>query len=136
MPEFVRRPLEGLYPLVPLSLDADEDLDDPTVRLWRDRRAINVTELERLNAIWAGPLAEVPLMAMDPGPALVGAVARSGATDAASDAAAGATDTASGALAGATDAAGASGTAAPSCAPHATGACEAAAAANAGTGDS
>ena len=56
--------------------DADEDLDDPTVRLWRDRRAVNVTELERLNAICAGPLAEVPLMAMDPGPALVGAVAR------------------------------------------------------------
>ena len=62
----------ALYP----AFDADEDDDDPTVRLWRDRRAINVTQLERLNAIWAGPLAEVPLLPMDPGPALVGAVAR------------------------------------------------------------
>jgi len=26
MPEFVRRPLEGLFPLVPLSLDADEEI--------------------------------------------------------------------------------------------------------------
>ena len=62
----------ALYP----AFDHEEDDDDPTLQLWRDRRAINVTQLERLNAIWAGPLAEVPLLPMDPGPALVGAVAR------------------------------------------------------------
>ena len=49
---------------------------DPATALWRDRRAINVTQLERLKASWAGPLAEVPLMPIDPGPALIGAIAR------------------------------------------------------------
>jgi len=62
----------ALYPAV----DEDEESDDPATGLWRDRRAINVAELERLDAAWAGPLAEIPLLPMDPGPALVGAVAR------------------------------------------------------------
>jgi hypothetical protein len=44
--------------------------------LWHDRRAINEVQLGRLIESWAGPLAEVPLMPVDPGPALVGAVAR------------------------------------------------------------
>jgi anion-transporting ArsA/GET3 family ATPase len=64
--------VNALYPPV----DEDDDSDDPAVRLWRDRRAINVSQLERLGASWAGPIAEIPLMAMDPGPALVGAIAR------------------------------------------------------------
>ena len=62
----------ALYP----AADEDEEGDDPATRLWRDRRAINVAQLERLDASWAGPLAEIPLLPMDPGPALVGAVAR------------------------------------------------------------
>ncbi len=62
----------ALYP----AADEDGESDDPATRLWRDRRAINVAELERLDASWAGPLAEIPLLPMDPGPALVGAVAR------------------------------------------------------------
>jgi anion-transporting ArsA/GET3 family ATPase len=62
----------ALYPAV----DEDKESDDPATRLWHDRRAINVAELERLDAAWAGPLAEIPLLPLDPGPALVGAVAR------------------------------------------------------------
>ena len=60
----------ALYP------DAPTAGDDPASVLWRRRRAINTAQLERLDAFWAGPLAEVPLLAMDPGPRLVGAVAR------------------------------------------------------------
>ena len=32
MPEFTRKPLEGLLPLIPLSLDADERIDLDGVR--------------------------------------------------------------------------------------------------------
>jgi anion-transporting ArsA/GET3 family ATPase len=39
--------------------------------LWRDRRAVQETELARLAAGWAGPMLEVPLLACPPGPALV-----------------------------------------------------------------
>lgn len=62
----------ALYPAV----DEDDENDDPATGLWRDRRAINITQLERLDASWAGPLAEIPLLPIDPGPALVGAIAR------------------------------------------------------------
>lgn len=54
----------------------DDGGDDPALRLWRDRRAINTAQLERLDGVWAGPLAEIPLLPIDPGPSLVGAVAR------------------------------------------------------------
>jgi hypothetical protein len=64
--------VNALYP----EIDAIDDADDDAVRLWRDRRAINDTQLDRLVEWWAGPLAEVPLLPIDPGPALVGAVAR------------------------------------------------------------
>jgi anion-transporting ArsA/GET3 family ATPase len=62
----------ALYP----PFDDEADPDDAGVRLWHDRRAINEAELERLDAAWAGPLAEVPLLPVAPGPGLVGAVAR------------------------------------------------------------
>ena len=62
----------ALYP----AIDDDDENDDPATMLWRDRRAINVTQLERLDASWAGPLAEIPLLPIAPGPALVGAIAR------------------------------------------------------------
>jgi dihydrodipicolinate synthase/N-acetylneuraminate lyase len=32
MPEFSRRPLAGLFPLLPLSLDADGEIDEPSIR--------------------------------------------------------------------------------------------------------
>jgi anion-transporting ArsA/GET3 family ATPase len=62
----------ALYP----PLEPDDRKRDPATRLWRRRRAINEIQLERLAATWAGPLAEIPLLPIDPGPALVGAVAR------------------------------------------------------------
>jgi len=61
----------ALYP--PVGDDASKD---PVSRLWHRRRAINVAQLEHLNASWAGPLVEIPMFPIDPGPALVGAVAR------------------------------------------------------------
>jgi anion-transporting ArsA/GET3 family ATPase len=61
----------ALYPAPKIDRD-----DDPTAELWRRRHAINTAQLERLGAFWAGPLAEVPLMPIDPGPKLVGAIAR------------------------------------------------------------
>ena len=64
--------VNALYP----ELSADDDPADAAVRLWRDRRSINEIQLDRLVESWAGPLAEVPLMPIDPGPALVGAIAR------------------------------------------------------------
>lgn len=62
----------ALYP----EFDAGDDDDDVATTLWRDRRAINTAQLEHLDEFWAGPLAEIPLMPIDPGPALVGAIAR------------------------------------------------------------
>ncbi|MGD8440440.1 MAG: ArsA family ATPase [Holophagae bacterium] len=64
--------VNALYP----EFDAAGAGSDDAVRLWHDRRAINEVQLGRLIESWAGPLAEVPLMPVDPGPALVGAVAR------------------------------------------------------------
>ena len=48
----------ALYPV----FDDDNEDDDEATALWRDRRAINVTQLERLDEVWAGPLAEIPLI--------------------------------------------------------------------------
>ncbi len=39
--------------------------------LWRHRRAVNVRELERLDAEWPRPFAVVPMVARDPGPPLI-----------------------------------------------------------------
>jgi anion-transporting ArsA/GET3 family ATPase len=62
----------ALYP----PCDDVDPAGDPAARFWMDRRTINVAQLERLDEVWAGPLAEIPLVPIDPGPALVGAVAR------------------------------------------------------------
>jgi anion-transporting ArsA/GET3 family ATPase len=43
--------------------------------LWARRRAVNDTELARLRRHWRGPLIELPLLPIDPGPALVQALA-------------------------------------------------------------
>jgi energy-coupling factor transporter ATP-binding protein EcfA2 len=42
--------------------------------LWRERRAVNDRELTRLRRVWKGPLAEVPLLPLDRGPALLAAI--------------------------------------------------------------
>ncbi|HEV8239728.1 MAG TPA: ArsA-related P-loop ATPase [Thermoanaerobaculia bacterium] len=49
--------------------------DDPAGRLWRDRRAVQERELARLAAAWRGPRVELPLLALEGGPALVEALA-------------------------------------------------------------
>lgn len=47
---------------------------DQLATLWRDRRAVNDRELERLGRIWKGARAEMPLLALDRGPALLEAM--------------------------------------------------------------
>jgi hypothetical protein len=42
--------------------------------LWRERRAVNDRELKRLRSVWKGPLAEVALLPLDRGPALLAAI--------------------------------------------------------------
>jgi hypothetical protein len=44
-------------------------------RLWRDRRAVNDGELQRIRSVWDGPILELPLLAIPPGPELVRALA-------------------------------------------------------------
>ncbi len=74
---FDRRPelvvVNALYPELPPELRGDRD---PTVELWRRRHEVNEHELASLRSHWDGPLAEVPLLPIDPGPALVGAIGR------------------------------------------------------------
>lgn len=70
---FQRRPevviLNALYPKAPRRGG------DDVTRLWRHRRAVNDTQGTRLRDHWRGPVAELPLLPLDPGPVLVGAVA-------------------------------------------------------------
>ncbi len=68
-PEFVV--LNALYPPVP-DEGTDSEADDFLHDLWIRRRQINESERARLAAVWEGPLLELPLLPMDPGPALVG----------------------------------------------------------------
>ena len=74
-----RRPdmvvVNALYPAVAKGGDDDLD-DDPAVALWRRRRAINDAEQARLAARWSWTTVELPLLPVEPGPALVGALAR------------------------------------------------------------
>lgn len=62
----------GLYPSLPAG-----SAGGPGMELWRARRRLNEAELGRLGRSWDGPLAQLPLLAMAPGPALVGALAAS-----------------------------------------------------------
>jgi anion-transporting ArsA/GET3 family ATPase len=50
-------------------------LPEAAARLWRERRRMNDRELARLARHWDGPLAVVPLLARDRGPALVREIA-------------------------------------------------------------
>ncbi len=63
--------VNALYPL----LTGQEDLDDPPSSMWVHRRTINNRELGRLAKSWSGPVVELPLLPMDPGPGLIGALA-------------------------------------------------------------
>jgi anion-transporting ArsA/GET3 family ATPase len=69
-----RRPevvaVNALYPLVVEGLVPD----DPVAWHWIHRRQVNDRELGRLTAHWTGPTVELPLLPIDPGPALVDAL--------------------------------------------------------------
>jgi anion-transporting ArsA/GET3 family ATPase len=71
-----RRPdlvvVNSLYPPLPEAAATD----DPAAELWAHRRGLNDRELARLQEHWSGPTAELPLLALDPGPLLVAALAR------------------------------------------------------------
>ena len=71
-----RRPdlvvVNSLYPPLPDAAAAD----DPAAALWAHRRGLNDRELARLLEHWSGPIAELPLLALDPGPPLIGALTR------------------------------------------------------------
>ncbi len=62
--------VNGLYPPLPEAAEGD----DPVTSLWRRRREINERELARLESRWSGPRVDLPLLPVDPGPALVGAL--------------------------------------------------------------
>ena len=66
--------INGLYPEAPPPPDSGQD--DELVSLWRRRRLLNERELARLGAAWPGPRLELPLLAMDRGPALTAALQR------------------------------------------------------------
>jgi anion-transporting ArsA/GET3 family ATPase len=61
--------VNGLYPQVSGQVD-----DDELTRLWVRRRSVNERELGRLAGRWRGPTVELPLLPIEPGPSLVGAL--------------------------------------------------------------
>jgi anion-transporting ArsA/GET3 family ATPase len=69
-----RRPelmvVNAIYPPAPPPGRKDDD----AARLWIRRRRVNETELARLASSWDGPTIELPLVAVDAGPALVGII--------------------------------------------------------------
>jgi len=78
-----RRPelvvVNALYPPLP-SPPPSAPVAGGAIELWRRRRELNERELARLTARWRGPLATLPLLPIDSGPALVEALsARLGA---------------------------------------------------------
>ena len=61
--------VNGLYPPEP-----PEGMDNELVSLWRRRRKLTEEEMARVTAEWEGPRADLPLLAMNRGPALVKAL--------------------------------------------------------------
>jgi Mrp family chromosome partitioning ATPase len=71
-----RRPdlvlVNGIYPTLPAEIPhGSADLLD----LWRQRRAVNDRELQRLRAGWRGPVVELPLLPQETGPGLLQSLA-------------------------------------------------------------
>lgn len=64
--------VNALYP--PLD-DPAGSYGDAAGTLWARRRSINDRELDRLAGSWPGATVQLPLLALDPGPPLVGALA-------------------------------------------------------------
>jgi hypothetical protein len=69
MPDLVV--VNSLHP----PLAAAPDGDDPAGAMWAHRRALNDRELGRLAEHWHGSTAELPLLPLEPGPELIGALA-------------------------------------------------------------
>jgi anion-transporting ArsA/GET3 family ATPase len=70
--------VNALYPPFPtaaLGAGSGGQGAGAAIELWRQRRAMNEREMERLTAAWQGPLARIPLFSESPGPALVARVA-------------------------------------------------------------
>lgn len=65
--------VNGLYPPVPL--ESSRGGDDPALALWRARRQSNERELERLRQVFPDKVVELPLLALERGPALAAALA-------------------------------------------------------------
>jgi anion-transporting ArsA/GET3 family ATPase len=61
---------DAVYPVLARGVAAGPGAD-----LLRARRRLNEEELARLRAAWTGPLVELPLLALDRGPALIEALA-------------------------------------------------------------
>jgi anion-transporting ArsA/GET3 family ATPase len=65
--------VNALYPPLPQSASPHAPAD--ALRLWTARRRANEHELVRLRAAWDGPRVDLPLVPLERGPALVGALA-------------------------------------------------------------
>lgn len=63
-----------IYPEIPD--DAPKTPVDEHGALWRTRRRLAERELARLAEAWDGPTLHLPLLPLDPGPALIGALGR------------------------------------------------------------
>lgn len=78
--ERLKRPPEAivvnaLYPPVSgRGKGAPGSASEAVASLWRDRRRVNEQELARLREAWNGPIAELPLLPLDRGPALLDAL--------------------------------------------------------------
>lgn len=66
--------VNGLYPAFPDRTGKVAAAAKPALALWRQRREVNVRELQRLASAWRGARADLPLLALERGPALAAAL--------------------------------------------------------------
>ena len=66
--------VNGLYPPYPVQAGRGPSGAKAALALWRQRREVNERELERLRTGWRGPRVDLPLLALERGPALVAAL--------------------------------------------------------------
>ena len=66
--------VNGLYPPFPQQAGRVAVGGKTALTLWRQRREVNERELERLASAWPGPRVDLPLLALERGPALAAAL--------------------------------------------------------------
>jgi len=66
--------VNSLYPPFPEHAGRGPAGAKAALALWRQRRRVNDRELERLASAWRGPRVDLPLLAIERGPALVSAL--------------------------------------------------------------